>query len=250
MAAVVLVPGFWLGAWVWADVARELRASGHEVYPVTLTGVGERAGEATPEVGVRTHIADLARVIEDNDLREVLLVAHSGATVPVTGVAERLPGRIGRLVYLDSAPLPSGVSVLGANSPRVREEWARQVAERGEGRLLPPPSFERTDGAAELAGLTDEHLARLRELATPEPYAAATGSLELPDGLPPVPRSLICCTSTPEQVREWADSGHPLFAPLAGMEVWHLPTGHWPMISRPRELAALLAALSHRMPPG
>ncbi|MEV5507770.1 alpha/beta fold hydrolase [Streptomyces orinoci] len=249
MTAMVLVPGFWLGAWVWEEVARELRAAGHTVYPVTLTGVGERAGEAAPGVGVETHITDLVRLIEDHDLREVLLVAHSGATVPVTGAAERLPGRIARLVYLDSAPLPAGVSVLDANPREAQEEWRRQVAERGEGRMLPPPPFDRPDDG-ELAGLTGEHLARLRRLATPEPFAAATGSLELPKGLPPVPRSLISCTSTPEQVRQWADSGHPLFAPLAGMEVHHLPTGHWPMLSRPVELAALLASLSPRTPAG
>ena len=74
MATIVLVPGFWLGAWAWEEVARRLRAAGHDVYPVTLTGLAGRAGEATPRVNVDTHIADLTRLIAEHGLRDVVLV--------------------------------------------------------------------------------------------------------------------------------------------------------------------------------
>ncbi|MFI0741458.1 alpha/beta fold hydrolase [Streptomyces sp. NPDC021100] len=89
MAEIVLIPGFRLGAWVWEDVARALRAAGHRVHPVTLTGLAERAAEATPEVDVRTHTDDVIRVIEDGGLRDVVLVGHSGACVPAPA---RRPG--------------------------------------------------------------------------------------------------------------------------------------------------------------
>ena len=76
MATIVLVPGFWLGAWAWQDVARELTNAGHAVYPVTLTGLADRAAEASPEVDLDTHIADILRVIADNNLQQVVLVGH------------------------------------------------------------------------------------------------------------------------------------------------------------------------------
>ena len=78
MTTFVLVPGFWLGAWAWDAVTSELTAAGHDVHPVTLTGLAERAAEATPEVNVDTHIADLTRLIRERGLRDVVLVGHSG----------------------------------------------------------------------------------------------------------------------------------------------------------------------------
>src|SRR5437879_9842975 len=71
MAAIVLVPGFWLGQWAWAEVAGALSEAGHDVYPVTLTGLADRAAEANPEVNVDTHIADIIGVVRDNDLQQV-----------------------------------------------------------------------------------------------------------------------------------------------------------------------------------
>lgn len=78
MATFVLVPGWWLGAWAWQDVARGLAANGGNAYPVTLTGVAERAAEATPDVNVDTHVRDILEVIQARSLRDVVLVAHSG----------------------------------------------------------------------------------------------------------------------------------------------------------------------------
>ena len=89
MATIVLVPGFWLGAWAWEEVARRLRAAGHDVYPVTLTGLAERAAEAGPGVNVDTHVADLAGLVRTAALRDVVLVGHSGANMAVTGAADR-----------------------------------------------------------------------------------------------------------------------------------------------------------------
>ncbi|QXJ19654.1 alpha/beta fold hydrolase [Actinomadura graeca] len=108
MATFVLVPGHWFGGWVWDEVAAVLRAAGHEVHAVTLRGVAERAGEAAPEVDVDAHAADILAVIEDGGLDEVVLVAHSGGNMAATTVADRAPGRVARVVYVDSGPMPSG----------------------------------------------------------------------------------------------------------------------------------------------
>ncbi|AOR29748.1 hypothetical protein BFF78_00360 [Streptomyces fodineus] len=161
MAEIVLVPGFWLGAWAWEEVTPELRAAGHDVYPLTLTGLADRAAEATPDVDVYTHVDDIVRLIDDNDLRDVVLVGHSGANLPVTGAADRIPERIARIVYVDAGPLPGGMAVIDFNKPQTQEEWRKQVAEQGDGWQLPVPAFDPAADPANLAGITNEQLVRI-----------------------------------------------------------------------------------------
>ena len=240
MATIVLVPGFWLGAWAWEGVTRELRDAGHDVHPLTPTGLADRAAEASPEVGLETHIADVVRLVEDGDLHDVVLVAHSGANMPVTGAADRIPERIARVVYVDSGPMPDGMAGIDFHDPQAQEDLRRQVDAEGEGRLIPVPAFDRDADPVNLAGLTDEHLARMRSLGTPQPFGTAADPLRRPAVLPSTPRSVIMSTFTPEQVRAVAGTGNPVFALMAEMDMHHLPTGHWPMFSRPAELAALL----------
>lgn len=240
MATIVLVPGFWLGRWAWTEVAGALREAGHDVYPVTLTGVAERAGEASPEVDVDTHIADLRRIIEDNDLHDVVLVGHSGANMPVTGAADRFPDRFRRLVYVDTGPLLDGMAWIDFYPPEMQERYRRQVATEGDGWQLPVAPFEASADPVNLAGLSEGQLARIRELATPQPFGTGTQPLARPDVLPPIPSSLIASTFTPEQLHAFADAGNPVFGLMSRMDVHHLPTGHWPMFSRPGELSALL----------
>src|SRR5215203_2563285 len=104
MATYVLVAGAWLGGWAWRETAAGLRARGHDVHPVTLTGLGDRAHLASPEVDQDTHIADLVAVLTTEDLHDVILVGHSYAGITVTGAADRVPDRIAKVVYLDSGP--------------------------------------------------------------------------------------------------------------------------------------------------
>ncbi|XVQ15418.1 alpha/beta fold hydrolase [Spirillospora sp. CA-255316] len=245
MTTFVLVPGFWLGGWAWEEVAGALREAGHRVYAVTLTGLAERAGEASPEVDVRTHIDDIVGLIEGEDLREVVLVGHSGANMPVTGAADRIPERLARVVYVDSAPLPSGMAQIDFNEPGERAEVEKRVAEEGEGWRIPPPPFDPAAEPEMLAGLDEAMLARLRERATPEPLGAATEPLVRPETVPDTPKTMIASTIPLAAVREMVAGGNPVFAVLAGPEwTFHeLPTGHWPMLSRPAELAELLGGL-------
>lgn len=240
MAAIVLVPGFWFGAWAWEEVTRDLRDAGHDVHPVSLTGLADRAAEATADVGLETHIADIVQVVEDGGLRDVVLVGHSGANMPVTGAADRIPERIARIVYVDSGPMPDGMAGIDFHEPQAQEELRRQVAAEGEGHRIPVPAFDPAADPVNLADLTDAHLARMRTLGTPQPFGTAADPLKRPAVLPSTPRSVIMSTFTPEQVDMVAATGNPVFALMAGMDMHHLPTGHWPMFSRPGELAALL----------
>lgn len=121
MANIVLVPGFWLGGWAWADVAAPLRAAGHTVYTPSLTGLGERVHLGGPQTDLETHITD------------VILVGHSYAGALITGVADRIPERLARLVYVDTAPLPAGMAQADFGPP---EQRARRKDHCGAGRRL------------------------------------------------------------------------------------------------------------------
>jgi pimeloyl-ACP methyl ester carboxylesterase len=244
MSTIVLVSGFWLGAWAWAEVTPRLRTAGHEVHPVTLTGLAERAAEADPRVNVDTHIADLVGLVRDHGLRDVTLVGHSGANMAVTGAADRIPDRVSRVVYVDTGPMPSGMASIDFHGPQAQRELREQVAASGDGWLLPVPAFDAAADPVNLAGLADEQLAVLRSRGTPQPFGTVTQPLERPDPRPVVPACVIATTFTPEQGRALAESGNPVFAEMAGIELYHLPTGHWPMFSRPAELADLLATLA------
>ncbi len=139
MATYVLVPGFWLGGWAWRDVTTPLRAAGHEVYPVTLTGLGERVHLAGPQVNLDTHINDVINLIKYEDIHDVYLVGHSYACMVITGVAEHMPERIAKLIYVDTAPLPDGYALADFNGDE-KEANQRQVDTEGDGWRLRLPT--------------------------------------------------------------------------------------------------------------
>ena len=240
MSVFVLVPGFWLGAWAWREVTGTLRAAGHDVYPLTLTGLADRSHLATPDVGLDTHTTDIVRLIEAEDLRDVVLVAHSGGGMPATQAAERIPGRIARLVYVDSGPLPDGTAQFDTNPPAEQERLRALI---GDGHLLPPPAWEPDEDPENYVGLDAASLALLRARSTPQPLRTATDPVRVGGGRP-VPTALVACTFPAEVAREMIAQGHPYFAGLAGSHVYGLPTGHWPMFSEPERLAELLGTIA------
>ena len=243
MATFVLVPGFWLGGWAWQQVARELRAGGHDAYPVTLTGLGDRVHLGRPDVDLQTHVTDVVNLIEFEDLRDVVLVGHSGGGLPVTGASDRIPHRLAKVVYVDSGELPDGMAQLDINPPQARAVIEGQIVDG----VHPMPSWEQFERfGTSLEGLDGATRARLRDRAVPQPAGSMTQPLELSNPQRrDVPRALIACSFPLAAVRELAGSGVPAFAALAepGWELVELPTGHWPMFSRPADLAATLAGL-------
>jgi len=108
----VIVHGAWGGGWDWLAIDSMLTRHGHRVVRVTLTGLGERHHLASPDVGLYTHIEDVVNKILWDDLHDVVLVGHSYGGMVITGVADRVPDRIKRLVYLDALLPDSGESVL------------------------------------------------------------------------------------------------------------------------------------------
>src|SRR5262249_50696546 len=106
MTTFVLVPGFFLGAWAWRPVTAALRAGGHEVHPISLTGLGERVHLSSADVDLETHITDVLNLLRFEDLHDVVLVGHSYGGIVTTAVADRMPERVAKLVYVDTGPLP------------------------------------------------------------------------------------------------------------------------------------------------
>jgi len=248
MATYVLVAGAWLGGWAWQPVTDKLREHGHDVHPVTLTGLGERSELAGPEVDLDTYIADVVNLMEAEDLRDVVLVGHSYAGHVITGVADRIPERIALLAYLDAGPSPDGAAFMDLQPPAARELIERLVEEAGEGRRVPLPSWEELEGVmgASLEGLGQDERDHMRAHATAQPLRTWTQPLSLKNpAREELPKLLIICSLPLDQVRQMIAAGHLWFAALAGPQ-WsfrELPTGHWPMFSVPEELASLLADL-------
>jgi pimeloyl-ACP methyl ester carboxylesterase len=137
MATFLLVQPAWLGGWCWDKVAMRLRAYGHDVYAPTLTGLGERAHLATPDVGLATHIDDIVSVAEFDDLDDLILVGTSSGGTVITGVANRIPGRIASLVYLDAFVPSDGQCTFDLLPPERRGVVERLIETEGAGWLLP-----------------------------------------------------------------------------------------------------------------
>ena len=247
MATFVLVPGFWLGGWAWRDVTETLRAAGHSVYPVTLTGLGERVHLAGPQVNLDTHIADVVNLIRYEELHDVILAGHSYAGNVIAGVADQAPERIARLIYVDTWPPPNGMAHIDLNSPEGRKAQEQRVATLGEGWRLPMPSWEELDQGNDLRGLGEAERRRMRERAVDQPFGAVKQPIQLKNpAREALPRTAIWCSMTVEEVQQMIAAYPALCSTLTepGWQFIELPTGHWPMFSRPRELAELLASLA------
>jgi pimeloyl-ACP methyl ester carboxylesterase len=246
MTTYVLVGGAWLGGWCWQPVARRLRRNGHGAYPVTLTGLGERLHLAGPDVDLETHITDVVNVVEFEDLQDIILLGHSYAGLVVTGAADRITERISQLVYLDTGPIPPGTALIDLFPPEARRHTERQVEELGDGWLFPMPPPEELASMGSLEGLDDDLLQLPRSRAVPQPFGTYTQPLRLENpAREELSRLAILCSFSLDQIQEMIARNEPVFRELVG-PTWRfteLPTGHWPMVSRPEDLADLLLDL-------
>ncbi|HEU5114103.1 MAG TPA: alpha/beta hydrolase [Acidimicrobiia bacterium] len=246
MNTFVLIPGAWLGAEAWAEVAEALRGSGAQVLPISLPGLGERTSEATAETDMEGYVNDVIAQILDADLRDVTLVGHSYGGSVASAVADRVSARLASVIYVDSGPLPSGSSYIDFLDSSQQDFVNELVQDRGEGWLVPMPEWEEfgTGFAASLDGLGVAERRLMRAGAAPQPLKTWTQPVTRRDGAEVrcIPKVLISCSFPTAEVKELIAAGHPWFAEMSGPE-WtfeELPTGHWPMFSRPQDLARLL----------
>jgi pimeloyl-ACP methyl ester carboxylesterase len=249
---LVLVPGACLGGWAWREVAAGLRDHGHDVHPVTLTGLGERVHLASRDVDLDTHIEDVLGLLDYEDLHDAVLVGHSYAGIVVTGAADRRPERLNAVVYFDSAPMPDGMALSDVQPPEMRDAQRRDVEQRGEGWRWPVPDRAtiETNAYGSAAGLTDAHFETIATRGTPQPYKTFTTPLRLRNPAPPgVRRAAVFCTAggidvaTVSALLERQDPRAMLFSG-DDWELHDLPTGHWAMFTEPARSADLLARIA------
>jgi pimeloyl-ACP methyl ester carboxylesterase len=237
MSTFVLVPGSCLGAWAWNRVTPLLRAAGHEVHPLTLTGFGDRAHLVTPQTDLATHVQDVVAVLETEELSDVVLVGHSYAGAVVGGAAERAAGRIARLVLLAGTLPVDGASLFDVAGPEFRTAIEKVAATRGGGWGVPFFSDEELDRYWGDHELTAEDLRWIRAHAAPQPLATFRSVQRIGDpAAAALPRTYVRCTHDP--------APPPVLPGDAGWEHAELDTGHWPMVTRPAELTRLLGAIA------
>jgi pimeloyl-ACP methyl ester carboxylesterase len=117
MRTYVLVHGGGHGGWCYQPVARILRSKGHAVYAPSLTGLGDREHLLSPAVDLDMHITDIVKLLEFEDLRDVILVGHSYGGMVITGIADRATDRVGHIVFLDAATPKNGQSLVDVAGP-------------------------------------------------------------------------------------------------------------------------------------
>jgi pimeloyl-ACP methyl ester carboxylesterase len=221
---IILVPGFWLGAWAWDEVAEALRADGHDATAMTLPGL-ESVDTDRSAITLADHV-DAIRAAVTATRRPAVLAVHSGAGAPGYAVTDRIPEQIAAMVYVDTGP------AIGALDP----DFA------GTEKSLPSP--EELAAEENLEGLTEEQLETFRRRAVPEPGAALRDAADLTnEARLDVPSTVICTAFTSDQYQDAVKEGYAFVAGLAELrDVTYidLPTSHWPMWSRPNELAAII----------
>jgi pimeloyl-ACP methyl ester carboxylesterase len=238
MTHFVLVHGAWHGAWCWRRVQPALVRLGHVAHAVTLTGVGERAHLLSKAITLETHIADVAGLIDAEELQDVVLVVHSYAGMIGTAIADRMPQRIKHLVYLDAAIPEPGESWSARHTPATRDGRIN-AAKASPHYTLPPP-----DPA--IFGLSGDDHAWVARRQTPHPAEPYTHPLAFSiERVASVPRTFVDCTSPPlatiDSIRQRVRD--PQFwggAWQRGGRVVEMQTGHDPMVSAPDDLVQIL----------
>ena len=230
-APIVLVPGFWLGAWAWDDVVAALRADGHDVTAITLPGL-ESPDTDRSAITLSDHIEAICQAVTAKGT-PVVLAVHSGAGVPGYAASDRIPDQLAAMVYVDSGPA------------------ARALDAAFDAAELPLPSWPELEaGGSSLQGLSGEQLAAFRERAVPEPGAALRETPRLADERRvDVPSIVVCASMSSNQIKAAVEANHPWVGELAELRdvsYVDLPTGHWPMWSRARELAVILSDAARR----
>lgn len=224
-APIILVPGFWLGAWAWDEVAEILRAEGRDVTALTLPGLESREADRS-RVTLSDHVDAICDAVRAADA-PVVLAVHSASGFSGYAASDRVPDRIAAMVYVDTAPgvSPQDASFAAAELPL---DWDAVAAEEN------------------LDGLTEEQLETFRRRAVPVPGGVLRETLELTnDARRDIPSTLIATGYTSEAYRTYA-AEHPEWAFLRGLPELRnvtyvdLRTSHWPMWSRPRELAQII----------
>ena len=228
-APIILVPGFWLGAWAWDEVAGLLRADGHDVTAITLPGLESKDADRSA-ITFQDHVDAIIRALEDAG-RPAVLAVHSASGYSGYAASDQVPERIAAMVYVDTAPgkPPLDPDFADAEKPL---DWAAVSKEEN------------------LSGLSEAQMATFRERAVPVPGAVLRdGYTFTNDARRDIPSTLIATGYTAADYQTYARE-HPDWSFLAGLpELGNvtyvdLPTSHWPMWSKPHDTARIIGEVA------
>jgi pimeloyl-ACP methyl ester carboxylesterase len=227
---VVLVPGFWLGAWAWDDVLAHLQRRGVAAVALTLPGL-EPDHPDRASVRLEDHVAAIEEALAAAPQgARTVLVAHSGAAVPATIALDRHVDEVDHVVWVDTAPVVDGFAM---NADEAGDEYPLSAA------------YDEELEQGSMVGLTEEQLATFRERAVPQPTGVMRQGVTLVDERRlDVPGTVVCTAFSAADYRSYAEQGMSFLAGLLQhrkLTLVDLPTGHWPMWSRPAELADIVA---------
>jgi len=230
MTTFVLVHGGWHGGWCWRDVVQRLQTKGHTAFAPTLTGLADRGHLIDAVDGPDTHVEDVVRLIEWEDLSDIVLVGHSYGGTIITGVASRVPDRIARLVYLDAmVPVESNTPPTAMSNP----ERAAEIA-----------TMRRPDGHTDPSGFerwaSPERLEWLKSMVTPQPGSCFGKGVTLSGRENEVPaRDFIICTKhKPSPFWQFYET----YKTDPKWRAFELHSLHDAMIEMPDELVSILLA--------
>lgn len=225
---ILVCHGAWSAGWAWKKMHPLMCAAGHRLLTPTYTGLGERAHLANPSIDLETHIQDVLKVIQYEDLRDIVLLGHSYGGMVATGVADRARDRIAQLIYLDAFVPRDGQSLLDLNEPA--RERMRELAKDGDGWRVPPNPSPPDTSPADLEWLTPRRVHM--------PVKCFETRLKLHGGELTLPRSYIYCTRIPP-----GDTFGQFAARTrseGGWRYFEIDASHSPNVTAPEPLMALL----------
>jgi len=233
-APIILVPGWWLGAWAWDEVAAILRAEGHDVTALTLPGLDSLAADRS-SITQSDHVAAVVDAVRAAPA-PVVLAVHSGAGFTGYAASDRIPERIAAMVYVDTG---AGVGAPDAEFTPAEKQL---------------PSPEELAANENLDGLSEAQLATFRERAVPEPGGVLTERVvPVAHARNDIPSTVICTGYSSKEYRDAVEAGYDFVLGLRDLKRldWiDLPTSHWPMWSKPRELAEIIGRVATEHAPG
>lgn len=232
MKDIVLIPGAWLGGWVWNKITPDLEEKGYKVHPITLTGMGERSHLISKNLSLETAIKDVLNVIEFDDLDDFVLVGHSFAGKVAAKVADSVPEKVSMLIYLD-AFIPEKT-----RSPQGEFDPASEFGPLPQGSLTIPLTDKIIDSIG--GDVIAENRKWMLAKSTPWPIKYALDSIALSEKFDNIKSSYIFCTQGGDSADEivsgkWGSLDGPYRI---------IESGHWPMITKPDELARDLIELT------
>lgn len=223
---IVLVAGLWLPLEVWDETARHLSAAGHRPRPVALPGQGAEPQAATLEDQVEAVLAEVARC------EQPLVVGHSAAATLAWLAADRAPEAL------------AGTALIGGFPSTEGEQYAAFFPL--EDGVMPFPGWEPFDGP-DSADLGEEQRRLISRAAIPVPGGVATAEVRYQsEARHLVPAAVVCPEFSPAQARSWIENGDvPELARASSLQLIDIDSGHWPMVSAPKELARVLGEAAH-----